>query len=655
MSRPSAVGRLGLALGILASATFVGCSNSSQSEPTGDAGTTTTAAGEPSPLELFGDALSSRLEPDGMIDKQLALDLYASVYGHATELGATPLAGANTEGTQALSAVLGHWDELTTAQQTVITADLAVAPARSVTVDPSAGNGEGSALVSRRRDDPMRTIVQNAANQIAIGWGSILPVSVQIDVMLDDLPTTEGHAPPWADARPATASGAVMTDPTTYGLCIVRVFPTMAGKPEMDIIAALAHETFHCFQFVGHTLAGLLGLGQWVVEGQAQWVGATVAGGGSLVTDWWRFWLAQPRPLWARTYDAFAIYASLDRRGEDVWSIFHRMLAGAPGFESMYATMAGSRGTAFLGDVSVDRAVIPDLGAVWMPAGPGVPTGLSGPLLDAAAPGDVVDLTFQVKAFNTAAEGLRVNDPVVIVSSDSAPWAVGVADDYQVQTAAGEVALCLRNECRCPDGQLVAARAVGDHSAVGIGVANATLLPITVQVHVTSLPLDDACARLARAAEAPVACLIGRWRLTEQVFGADFLPGIAAAGLSGGVGGRVLVIHSDGSYTMTDDGSDPTTGSSAIGGMVVVVLVVLTGQIDGTMSVVGDQATFQSTSAVVHLHLEETFPGSGLPPIVVDQDLNDTSVFGHGEAVVTCADSSLVLAFANATFRYALM
>jgi len=186
-----------------------------------------------------------------------------------------------------------------------------------------------------------------------------------------------------------------------------------------------------------------------VVEGQAQWVGATIAGGGGVAADWWRVWLARSQPLWTRTYDAFGIYASLARRGENVWNVFHRMLAGSPGFVSMYATMAGGRGSAFLGDVSVDRSVIPDLGAVWMPVGPGVPGDLTGPLVDAA---DAAEITFELKAFDTSADGVRVRDPVVIVSSDGALWAVGVEGDYDVQTAAGEVALCLLRECRCPMG-----------------------------------------------------------------------------------------------------------------------------------------------------------------------------------------------------------
>lgn len=215
---------------------------------------------------------------------------------------------------------------------------------------------------------------------------------------------------------------------------------------------------------------------------------------------------------------------------------------------------------------------------------------------------------------------------------------------------AGDVALCLQRECRCPDGQLLDAVAVGDHLVVGIGVADATLSPVTVSVTVKGLAIDSACARLPRLPAEPSECMVGRWQLTEQVFGADFLPGIAAAGLTGGVGGRVLEIRADGTYTMTDDGSDPTVGNSVVGGVSVAVSVVLTGQIDGTVTVSGGEATFESTSTAVHLHLEETL--SGVPPIVVDQDLGDTSVFGNGTGIVTCNDQSLALAFANATFRY---
>lgn len=638
-------------IGVAAALLVASCSSSSPKSSSPDSSSTTTTVVAQTPEGLFADALASRLSADGTIDKQLALDLYASAYGHAAELGANPLPGTNADGTQALTAVLAHWDELTAAQQAVINADLAVAPVRSVTVDPSAGGGGGSVRLPRRYDDPLATLVENAANQIGVEWGSRLPVRVGIEYMSTDLPATAGHGPPLADTRPVTASGDVVTDPTTYARCVVRVYPALTRVPDaIDQFEAMAHEVFHCFQFVGRNLGTLHELGEWVVEGQAEWAGATISGGGSVATGWWREWLTRDRALWTRTYDAIGIYASLARRGENVWNVFQRMLDGSPGFASMYATMAGSRGTAFLGDVAVDHSALSQVGAPWIPVGPGAPTDVVGALTD-VAPG--VDFSFdpyEVKAFDTAADAVQIHDPVVIVASDTAPWAVGVAGDYQAQLAAGEAALCLQSECRCPDGQLLAARAVGDHQVVGIGVANVQLVTATVNVHVTSLPLDAACARLPRASAGPDACLIGRWQLTEQIFGAEFLPGIAAAGLSGGIGGRVLVIRSDGTYTMTDDGSDPTVGNSTVGGIAVAVTIVLTGQVDGTVTVAGDQATFASTSTAVHLHAEETITGAA--PIVIDQDLTDASLFGNGQATVTCGGNSLSLAFANATFRY---
>lgn len=640
--------RVALAFTVLVSAAIVGCSSSDPS----DGATSVPAIEEPTPAESFAEGLASRLGPGGTIDKQLALDLYASAYGHAAELGASPLPGMNTEGSQALNAVLQHWDELSAAQQALITADMAISPARSVTVEPSDLGGGGAVRAPQVFDEPAATIIQNAANQIAVSWGSGLPVPVRIDIMAADLPRSPSGGVVLADAHVENGAGTAVTDPTTYALCVVRVFPALTPLPRIDQIATLAHETFHCFQFVGRTYGTLAELGQWVVEGQAQWVGATIAGGGSVATDWWRVWLRQAHSLWTRSYDAMGLYASLARRGENVWNVFHRMLDGSPDFASMYATMAGSRGTALLGDVSVDHSALTDVGAPWMPEGPGAPTREAAALALEVTAGGSRTFTNSVEAFDTTRFAAQVLDPVVIVSSDTAPWAVGVQNKYQVQTATGDVALCLQRECVCPDGQLLAALVVGDHLVVGIGVGNATLLPVTVSVLVKGVAIDAACELLPRLPAGPSECMVGRWQLTEQVFGADFLPGIAAAGLTGGVGGRVLEIRADGTYTMTDDGSDPTVGNSVVGGVPVAVSVMLTGQVDGTVTVSADVATFESTASTVHLHLEETL--SGVAPIVVDEDLGDSSVFGNGRGAVTCSGDSLALAlaFANATFRY---
>lgn len=65
---------------------------------------------------MHHEALEARLGPNGEVDLQLALDLFASVYDVDMQMPTTILPRV-THGHMAVRVVLGHWDELTTAQR----------------------------------------------------------------------------------------------------------------------------------------------------------------------------------------------------------------------------------------------------------------------------------------------------------------------------------------------------------------------------------------------------------------------------------------------------------------------------------------------------------------------------------------------------------
>ncbi len=78
----------------------------------------------------------------------------------------------------------------------------------------------------------------------------------------------------------------------------------------------------------------------WVVEGQAEWVGETIAvelaGSSSHIGEgWWAPYLYAPKtPLITRSYDAIGFYARLGERGQDPWLVLDSMITAANGLEA---------------------------------------------------------------------------------------------------------------------------------------------------------------------------------------------------------------------------------------------------------------------------------------------------------------------------------
>jgi hypothetical protein len=477
-----------------------------------------------------------------------------------------------------------------------------------------------------------------------------------VQIMTHNLPPTPSGGTVLADAHPVQTDGSWSFTPSTYAKCIIRLYPALLD-PSMnavDVVATVTHETFHCFQF---TVADSSGRSiateskPWVTEGQAEWVGASLAGGGSVATDWWRTWMLEPSALFDRGYDAIGFYASLERRGIDPWSIFQPMIRGAfISFEQAYTAATPGRGTNFLAEIAVDHAGLPSVGAPWQPLGPGAPTDITVAMPLLIGSGGSHDYASPIAAYDTVRFAADVADPIATFTSDTAPWVVGSPGKAHTVPTAGVVTVCLSEACVCPDGQTLDVPTLGDTTTVAVGVANATRPTVTAHVTIQSRTLAEACRAIGHLPGSVLSCLVGTWRLTHQQFADDIAPGVASAGLTGGTGGRTLTIAADGTYQMTGDGSDPIVGHSVVGGLNTDIEVVISGTVNGKVVASADHAVFTSTDASIDLHAVETI--SGVPPVTFDHHYTDPALFGNGDAAVVCTPNSMSLAFTNVTFAY---
>ncbi len=218
--------------------------------------------------------------------------------------------------------------------------------------------------------------------------------------------------------------------------------------PPDDINLFMAHEMWHCYQ------GAELGLdrfwfsrgGDWVVEGEATWVGNILYPGADIASLFWPGYLTTPgKNLFRRTYDAVGFYSQLDRAGLDVWHLLLPMLK-EKGNDASFAT-AGGTSDQFLDQWASGYQRDPSRGEAWQILGPGstnekpTPTGLTVPKsgsVPVSAPAHAAAL-YKV---GSAAEVLTVT------ASGHARISDGLGHDYLVE---GPSSFCQKDGgCECP-------------------------------------------------------------------------------------------------------------------------------------------------------------------------------------------------------------
>ena len=350
----------------------------------GSACTTTPPASstpDPEARTVYGQ-LFQRIGPNGEVDKQLALEAFALAFGPlpgvVTPQGPAPELHEYVDGTFALRWISRYMDELTAEQRAAVVARLTPGP-DDVVVRGDEGTGTvtasqigltglagaGVAAVDQGLRQRYLTILRDAQQRIAQRIGRALGLPWWILIRATDPPGTElATAESPVLASQAAALGITFDGPSTPG-CLIHLYPRTALLPERELLATLAHEMWHCYQY---DVTGPVELPDWLIEGQAEWVGEAIMGPSGIGKDWWREYVTSPtKTLWPRTYDAVGFYARLAEVGVDPWTHMIPMLQAADN-ESRF-TAAGAKDEVFLDTWAPSLVRDQSIGGAWYTRG----------------------------------------------------------------------------------------------------------------------------------------------------------------------------------------------------------------------------------------------------------------------------------------------
>ena len=127
--------------------------------------------------------------------------------------------------------------------------------------------------------------------------------------------------------------------------CVITVSPTADAYDLPELNSSMAHEVWHCFE------GAVLGVKRynsdnpapWITEGEADWVGYTLAPTGAVGPWSWPRYLTKPeKALFTRAYDGMGFFSQLDQATTDPWAIMVPTLEAATN-EDAYVAAHGDR------------------------------------------------------------------------------------------------------------------------------------------------------------------------------------------------------------------------------------------------------------------------------------------------------------------------
>jgi hypothetical protein len=284
------------------------------------------------------------------------------------------------------------------------------------------------------------------------------------------------------------------------------MFAGAFGPDRASVVSTIAHEVWHCFQLDDDT-ANPWAAANWVVEGQAEWVGESIAGGSVSSTPSWDTWLLRfDVSLFRRTYDAIGIYATAARAGSDPWPVLLDMFG--PGNFGAVETLFGGTIADAVGRAARSQVRNGALGAAWELDGPGItaakgstafaPTPDAGPTTATTTAG-----RFSVLPLELVVAG---GDVLRISVTGGTGWVQMPGSAEVTVDDGGTASWCLRPEgCVCEDGSLPLAVGGADLVAGSPGVGGLALGTLTV----STLAVVGEVRSLAEACRRGI---VGVWR-----------------------------------------------------------------------------------------------------------------------------------------------
>jgi hypothetical protein len=257
-------------------------------------------------------------------------------------------------------------------------------------------------------------------------------------------------------AEPFAADGVNMTG------CTITILPNAQKLSGKNLIAVLAHEVWHCFEYsrLG-TMSRRNTAPPWILEGQAMWVGEAFVGGSDNLEPTVRHWkeyLLDPGlavGLFKRSYDAIGFYSHLHDEGIDPWTILDPILDATSNLAAFNAAV-GSRA------LEVVTSWAPGWYRDSQPTSTFALINAPGilPVTVRPVPGSftISDGTFnQVAALKPLSAGIAdVDVAAEILTIDVIGQAVVgdmvFGDEIVIQS--GSHTFCIRGDCTCPEGSV---------------------------------------------------------------------------------------------------------------------------------------------------------------------------------------------------------
>lgn len=434
--------------------------------------------------------LGDRLDEDGTIPLDLALDLFAAGFGPIDGGEPDAVEPPVLSGTMAIRSLLWHWEELTPEQQATVDRVLVPSGGRAT------GSGSGALAVPALQMEPDESIrgITALVAELQAELEALLGVRLGVPIVAgasSEATDASYHAFAWGTVDGRRALTGHMD------ACEISVL-----EPGWDVIntpqfrTLIAHEVMHCFQYDGAGgIPDVLKGPSWVVEGGATFASLVVA-----PTDYfdsrWNEWLREPGiALYKRTYDALGAYAIAEQEGADVWRHLVPLLqADGPvaGVELLFESPSDEALSA------IARRLVrePEVGAAWESTGPRI----------TAARGAVgIDVR----------NGASIDEVVTIVPMATAPYSIGIDDATEVVdvTVFGGLGVlgtpggateeigpdflgryCVTGFCECPDGGDTGGTEIPSGGPLGLALTSADpTAPSTATIGVSSISRTEAC------------------------------------------------------------------------------------------------------------------------------------------------------------------
>lgn len=407
-----------------------------------------------------------------------------------------------------------------------------------------------------------------------------------------------------------------------FARCEMTIGPSVSEGADLEL--AIAHETFHCFQYAARSAMFLSTRPRavWVREGTASFAGVDLAPASTWPIQWLQVYYDTPAtPLTSRGYDTIGFFESLKDSGVDVWAVITRLI-----LDEQVSDITGAMNPEAYAHLGAAYFRQRELGPLWE-LNLGDFSGTTGQTPTDVADGAPITIDIPPLASNRALM-LFHRDVVEIASTTGGVLRLDGTDT--VISPGFDKTYCVTGAgcAPCPDGRAPIGQAIGDAANE---IAGATLDGGHGTITITQSSHEDYCAATTPPTTAPPppgACVVGTWSLQHQDIGLPDGLMIASYGSSTASFGADHTFHGQ------VDGLDL---NGTLGG--VAVQATLHGDFTGSWAGDGNASIALSSDGALDITLTI---GGATQTVDPSQFFgSDRGLFGNGTYQLTCTATTL--------------